>query len=95
MALTLGFANVRQKSVWIGATVCLGCILAMVWIARWQVYQTSEMLSVTPLTQFLKMVLLALTMVVAVLSFGAQFSRHIGEYFRPPAAGGGRPDASD
>ncbi len=81
MALTLGFANVRQKSVWIGATVCLGCILAMVWIARWQVYQTSEMLSVTPLTQFLKMVLLALTMVVAVLSFGAQFSRHIGEYF--------------
>ena len=27
------------------------------------------------------MVLLALTLVVAVLSFGARFSRHVGEYF--------------
>jgi NADH-quinone oxidoreductase subunit N len=86
VALALDFAIMRRKTLAvrgtvIGTTVCLGCLAAMVWIVRWQVYSTSEMLALTPLTQFLKMVLLALTLVVAVLSFGARFSRHIGEYF--------------
>src|ERR1022692_1999612 len=85
-ALLLDFAIVRRKTLAvraavIGTTACLGCLAAMVWIARWQAYSTSEMLSLTPLTQFLKMALLALTLLVAVLSFGARFSRHIGEYF--------------
>jgi NADH-quinone oxidoreductase subunit N len=86
VALILDFAIVRRKSVAVRAAVvgtvaCLGCIAAMVWIACWQDYRTSDMLALTPLTQFMKMVLLALTLVVAVLSFGARFSRHIGEYF--------------
>jgi NADH-quinone oxidoreductase subunit N len=85
-ALVLDFAIVRRNTVAVRAAVIgtmasLGCLAAMLWIARWQDYGTSEMLALTPLTQFLKMVLLALTVVVAVLSFGARFSRHIGEYF--------------
>ena len=39
------------------------------------------MLDVSPLTQFIKIVLLLLTIVVALLSFNASFSKHIGEYF--------------
>lgn len=85
-ALALDFAIVRGRTVAvralvIGSVAILGCIAAMVWIAQWQNYKTPEMLTLTPLTQFLKMVMLGLTMVVAVLSFGARFSRHIGEYF--------------
>jgi NADH-quinone oxidoreductase subunit N len=85
-ALILDLTLLRRKSVAVraaavGITAGLGCIAAMVWIACWQDYKTGEMLSLTPLTQFLKMVLLALTLVVTVLSFGARFTRHIGEYF--------------
>lgn len=85
-ALALDFAIVRRRTVAvrvlvIGSVAILGCIAAMVWIARWQDYKTPEMLTLSPLTQFLKMVLLGLTLVVAVLSFAARFSRHIGEYF--------------
>jgi NADH-quinone oxidoreductase subunit N len=85
-ALVLDFALVRRKTVAVRAAVigtmaCLGCLAAMLWIARWQDYGTSGMLALSPLTQFLKLALLALTVVVALLSFGARFSRHIGEYF--------------
>jgi len=86
VALVLDLSVVRRKTVAVRAAVIgtmasLGCLAAMLWIACWHDYRTSEMLALTPLTQFLKMVLLALTLVVAVLSFGARFSRHIGEYF--------------
>ena len=85
-ALVLDLSIVRRKTVAVRAAVIgtmasLGCLAAMLWIACWHDYRTSEMLALTPLTQFLKMVRLALTLVVAVLSFGARFSRHIGEYF--------------
>ncbi len=85
-ALLLDFAIVRRKTLAvraavIGTTACVGCLAAMVWIRFWQTYTPSEMLALTHFTQFLKMVLLALTLLVAVLSFGARFSRHIGEYF--------------
>jgi NADH-quinone oxidoreductase subunit N len=84
--LVLDFAIVRRwtlasRAVIVGATACLGCVAAIAWIAFAQDYKAAEMLALTPLTQFLKIVLLALTLVVAVLSFGARFSRHIGEYF--------------
>ena len=85
-ALVLDLSVVRRKTVAVRAAVIgtmasLGCLAAMLWIACWHDYRTSEMLALTPLTQFLKIVLLALTLVVAVLSFGARFSRHVGEYF--------------
>ena len=84
--LGLDLAVVRRKSLAfragaVGATACLGCLAAMIWIARGQDSRAGEMLALTPLTQFVKMVLLALTVVVAVISFGARFSRHVGEYF--------------
>ncbi len=86
LALALDFAMAPRQSVAvraavIGTTACLGCVAAMIWIAHGQDYKTTEMLALTPLTQFLKMALLALTMVVAVLSFGARFTRHVGEYY--------------
>ena len=85
-ALVLDFAIVRRKSLAfraaaIGGTACLGCVAAMIWIAFGADNTAAEMLALTPLTQFLKMALLAMTMVVAVLSFGARFTRHLGEYF--------------
>jgi NADH-quinone oxidoreductase subunit N len=84
--LVLDFALLRRQSPAfrakaLGTTAGLGCVAAMLWIAGGQNYEAAGMLALTPLTQFLKLVLLALTLVVAVLSFGARFTRHLGEYF--------------
>jgi NADH-quinone oxidoreductase subunit N len=86
LVLFLDIAIVRRKTVAaraavIGTFTALGCVAAMLWIASGHEVKSTEMLALTPLTQFLKLVLLALTLVVAALSFGARFSRHIGEYF--------------
>ncbi|MGP8200654.1 MAG: NADH-quinone oxidoreductase subunit N [Limisphaerales bacterium] len=86
LALVLDMTIVRRRTVAVraavaGMTASLGCVAAMFWIACWHDYRASEMLALTPLTQFMKLVLLALTLVVAVLSLGARFSRHVGEYF--------------
>jgi len=83
--LVLDFALLRRQSPAfrakaLGTTAGLGCVAAMLWIAGGQNYEAAGMLALTPLTQFLKLVLLALTLVVAVLSFGARFTRHLGEY---------------
>ena len=85
-ALVLDFAIVRRKTLAfrarvVGMVACLGCVAAMIWIACGHDLPAAEMLALTPLTQYLKLVLLGLTFVVAVLSFNARFSRHIGEYF--------------
>ena len=86
-ALALDFADRAAQELWpfarrwLARSACLGCVAAMIWIACGQDHTAAEMLALTPLTQFLKLVLLALTLVVAVLSFGARFSRHVGEYF--------------
>jgi NADH-quinone oxidoreductase subunit N len=58
-----------------------GCVAAMSWIAVGQDNVSNEMLALTPLTQFLKIVLLLLTAGVAIFSIGARFTRHVGEYF--------------
>jgi NADH-quinone oxidoreductase subunit N len=85
-ALLVDFVFVRQKTLAmraavVGGTACLGCVAAMIWIAFSPGGPDVEMLSLSPLTQLLKIVLLGMTLVVGVLSFGARFSRHIGEYF--------------
>ncbi|HXR08375.1 MAG TPA: NADH-quinone oxidoreductase subunit N [Candidatus Acidoferrum sp.] len=85
-ALFVDLAFVRRKTLAVraaavGGTACLGCAAAMIWLALRPADNGVEMLALTPLTQFLKMALLGMTLVVAVLSFGARFSRHIGEYF--------------
>jgi NADH-quinone oxidoreductase subunit N len=73
--------TVAARAAALGAMACLGCLAAVFWIGGWQDYRTSEMLALSPLTQLMKVVLLSLTLVVVVISFGARFSRHIGEYF--------------
>lgn len=85
-ALALDFVFARRetpalRAMTVGLTACAGCVAAVVWIVRWQDYGGSEMFTLTPLTQFMKMILLGLTFLVAILSLGAQFTKHIGEYF--------------
>jgi NADH-quinone oxidoreductase subunit N len=86
VVLVLDLAVMRRRALAaraavIGSVAALGCVAAMLWIARSQEYPSTAMVALTPLTQFLKLVLLALTLVVAVISVRARFSRHIGEYF--------------
>jgi NADH-quinone oxidoreductase subunit N len=85
-ALLVDFALVRReapaaRAAAVGGTACLGCVAAMIWIALRPGGPEAGMLSLSPLTQLLKVVLLGMMLVVAVLSFGARFTRHIGEYF--------------
>ena len=84
--LALDILVMRRKPVALRATVVglatiLGCLAAMLCLQFGPQSLNSEMLALSPLTQLLKIVLLALTMVVAVISFGAKFTRHLGEYF--------------
>jgi NADH-quinone oxidoreductase subunit N len=85
-ALAVDFTFARHKSpaaraALIGMTACAGCLAALLWMTQAQDFTAGEMLALSPLTQFTKMGLLVLTVVVAVLSFDERFSGHIGEYF--------------
>jgi NADH-quinone oxidoreductase subunit N len=85
-ALVLDLSVLRRKTVACraaaaGATACLGCLAAMLWLAARRDFGPSGMLALTPLTQWMKLVLLFLTLLAAVLSLGARFSRHVGELF--------------
>ena len=64
-----------------GAIACMGCGLAMVWVELVPCSIHSAMLSVSPLTQWVKVPLLLLTIFAAVLSWNERFTRHAGEYF--------------
>lgn len=61
--------------------VCLGCVGAIAWLTVIPGKIDSTMLSASPLTQFLKLALLVVTIFIAVMSLGTRFTRHIGEYF--------------
>jgi NADH-quinone oxidoreductase subunit N len=63
------------------AITCLGCALAMAWAALVPSSIHVAMLAVSPVTQWLKLPLLLLTVFAAVLSWGGKFTRHTGEYF--------------
>jgi len=64
-----------------GSLACLGCALATAWVALVPCSVHINMLAITPLTQWLKIPLLLLTMFAAVLSWHERFTRHAGEYF--------------
>ena len=64
-----------------GAMTFLGCSLAMVWLALMPSSVHVAMLAISPVTQWLKMPLLLLTIFAVVLSWQARFTRHAGEYF--------------
>jgi NADH-quinone oxidoreductase subunit N len=73
--------NIATRAAALCALACLGCIAALLCLTRTQDFQSTEMLALSPLTQFMKMALLALTMVVAALSRAGRFTEHLGEYF--------------
>jgi NADH-quinone oxidoreductase subunit N len=64
-----------------GAIACLGCALAMVWVALMPSSVHVAMLAISPLTQWLKLPLLLMTVFAAVLSWHQSVTRHAGEYF--------------
>jgi NADH-quinone oxidoreductase subunit N len=70
-----------QRAGLAGAITCLGCALAMVWAALIPCSAHLAMLAVSPVTQWLKLPLLLLTVFAAVLSWGGRCTRHVGEYF--------------
>jgi NADH-quinone oxidoreductase subunit N len=63
------------------ALTCLGCGLAMAWVALEPYSVRVSMLAITPMTQWVKLPLLLLTIFAAVLSWNERFTWHAGEYF--------------
>ena len=64
-----------------GATTCLGCSFAMVWVALMPTSVHVAMLAISPMTQWLKLSLLLMTFFAAVLSWHHHLTGHAGEYF--------------
>lgn len=65
-----------------GMIACVGCVGAMVWmlISHTHANAFGGMLVVDPLTQFVKIALLALTVFTILLSMDSNFTMHVGEY---------------
>jgi NADH-quinone oxidoreductase subunit N len=62
---------------------CVGCAVAMAWMLVLPQHATflEGMLVVNPLTQFIKVALLVLTIFTIVISVDTDFTPHVGEYF--------------
>jgi NADH-quinone oxidoreductase subunit N len=68
----------------IGAMIaCAGCAVAIAWMLALPQHATflEGMLVVDPLTQFIKVALLALTVFTIIISVDTDFTPHVGEYF--------------
>jgi NADH-quinone oxidoreductase subunit N len=63
------------------AITCLGCSLAMAWVGLMPCSVHVAMLAVSPMTQWLKLPLLLMTVFAALLSWHQRITRHAGEYF--------------
>ena len=65
-----------------GMIACVGCAGAIVWmlISHTHANAFGGMLVVDPLTQFVKIALLALTIFTILLSMESEFTNHVGEY---------------
>jgi NADH-quinone oxidoreductase subunit N len=61
----------------------VGCVAAGLYLAQVSIHGTAfgGMFTVDPLTQFVKLVLVALTLLTAVLSLEADYTDHVGEHF--------------
>jgi NADH-quinone oxidoreductase subunit N len=86
LVLLVDLAVVQEKAAahraaLAGAITCLGCSLAMVWLALMPCSVHTAMLAVSPMTQWIKLPLLLMTFLAAVLSWHERFTRHAGEYF--------------
>jgi NADH-quinone oxidoreductase subunit N len=80
--LTLRGLEVRFRFIIGGMIACLGCLGAIAWmlIAPENVNALGGMLVVDPLTQFVKIGLLALTIFTVLISIEGDFTEHAGEY---------------
>ena len=78
-----------------GLAACLGCAAAMLWLFFLPLPANgpSSMLALTPLTQFIKLILLALTIFTAVMSLPVPVYPARRRVFRAPPAGRRRGDA--
>ena len=68
----------------VGAMIsCVGCAVAIAWMLALPEHATflGGMLVVNPLTQFVKVALLALTICTLLISVDTDFTTHVGEYF--------------
>ena len=65
-----------------GLIACVGCAAAILWMVVMpeQTNAFGGMLTVTPLTQIVKIFLLALTIFTVLISIESRFTTHIGEY---------------
>ncbi len=65
-----------------GMIACVGCVAAMVWLLVLSMPENAlaGMLVVDPLTQFVKVALLVLTILTVLLSMGSDITAHVGEY---------------
>lgn len=84
--LALDLAALREKSLAFRVRVCaamtiLGCILAMGFLVWAPFPLHAGMLSLGPLTQWVKLSLLLLAIFAALISVPARFTQHVGEYF--------------
>jgi NADH-quinone oxidoreductase subunit N len=70
-----------ERTKLIGVFTCMGCGVSMVWLPRLSGSASVAMIAISPLTQWLKIALLLLTIFAVVLSWHARFTAHVGEYF--------------
>jgi NADH-quinone oxidoreductase subunit N len=82
-ALALRGLELRFRLL-VGAMIsCVGCAAAIAWMLTLPQHATflQGMLVVTPLTQFIKVALLVLTIFTLLLSVDTDFTPHVGEYY--------------
>ena len=79
----LGGLELRFRLLIGGMISCVGCAAAIAWMLALPQHATflEGMLVVTPLTQFIKVGLLVLTILTIVITVDTDFTTHVGEYF--------------
>jgi NADH-quinone oxidoreductase subunit N len=90
LALGYDLTAFRQRS-WAARTrvaalvTTIGCVAALIWLWRMMPASTlkgsEDILVLTPLTHWLKMLVLVLTIFTAWISIESEFTTHVGEYF--------------
>lgn len=87
IAVLIADAGMRQLETRLrfaigGMITSVGCAIAIAWmlIAPTQADVSAGMLVVDPLTQFVKVALLVLTIFTVLLSMNSDFTEHVGEY---------------
>ena len=80
--ISMRAAETRLRFVIGGMMACVGCAAAIVWmiVLPETVGSLGGMLVMDPLTQFVKIALLVLTIFTVLISMDSTFTDHVGEY---------------